>query len=702
MATVTTAAAFATALRSFRAGTLSRHDFLEQLRDRLAAGVSAGELVALLHLRESIDALGPAVHQAAVGLLLHAPNAQPRDSADDKVSAADGPIPPEEPTVVLEEAWHDAGLEAAPDELPPPALAGETLAGRYYLIELIGEGGMSRVYRAVDIEGAADDPYVAVKVLTRTGDEHATSLSRLQAQFDRLRDFVHPNIVRLIDCGRQGEIVFIVMEYVAGQSLYTRLQAAEVPSDPISIVRSIGDALIYAHEHAIVHGDLKPGNVMITDGENVKVIDFALSTWMARPAVTPRYASPQQMARQKPEPSDDLFALGCLSYELLTGRQPFVGVNGERSFKFPPAMAGLSPNQYLAISNALKLERRDRTPTVRQFIQEFTGSTRQPPRRSAAIWAGSVALIIALAGYYAYRERRAELAPAPLTRDTSVSPPATKQDAAGSRLLDCTDCPPLTVLPKGQFDQGFASSASLHEKPQHRVIIGYEVAVAVNDVTVDNFSRFIAATGRNMAGCDIYDGEWRHKSTADWREPGFTQGPGHPVVCVSWNDAVAYAQWLSTVTGHHYRLPSAAEWEYAARGGSAQDIPWGTDGQRACAQANVADQSAAERYPGWQVFACNDHFVNTSPVGSFSANPFGLNDTLGNVLQWTQDCWHTDYAGAPTDGSARDEERCSDRELRGGSWFSSPNYVRTSYRNHFASDYRTSSVGFRVVRDLDP
>jgi sulfatase modifying factor 1 len=102
------------------------------------------------------------------------------------------------------------------------------------------------------------------------------------------------------------------------------------------------------------------------------------------------------------------------------------------------------------------------------------------------------------------------------------------------------------------------------------------------------------------------------------------------------------------------------------------------------------------------VFACNDGFVQTSPVGSFKANSFGLNDMLGNVFQWTEDCWNADYKGAPIDGTARAEGNCAERELRGGSWFSTPNFVRANYRNHFAADYRTSSVGIRLARDIAP
>jgi formylglycine-generating enzyme len=225
--------------------------------------------------------------------------------------------------------------------------------------------------------------------------------------------------------------------------------------------------------------------------------------------------------------------------------------------------------------------------------------------------------------------------------------------------------------------------------------------MATNVVTVDEFGEFIAATGRDMQGCDTYDGEWKHRPKAGWKNPGFMQTGTHPVTCASWNDAKAYAQWLSTKTGHPYRLPSASEWEFAARAGGGAAQPWNPDGSGACVHANVPDESAAHRYPGWLVFACDDGYVYTAPVGSFKTNSFGLNDMLGNVFQWTEDCWHADYTGAPIDGSARTDGDCSEHELRGGSWFSSPPYVRANYRNHFAAGYRTSSVGIRVVRDIE-
>jgi formylglycine-generating enzyme len=319
------------------------------------------------------------------------------------------------------------------------------------------------------------------------------------------------------------------------------------------------------------------------------------------------------------------------------------------------------------------------------------------PAMPRAVWIGAAAIVLLATAIWSVVDRR----PSPALSTPVAATPA--PILPGTTIRDCPTCPALTVLPTGRFEQGSpaAENKSEFEKPAHWVMIAHPIALSTNAVTVDEFRAFAAATGRDMRGCDTYDGAWRHRTENSWENPGFVQAGSHPVTCTSWNDAKAYAAWLSVETGQRYRLPSASEWEYAARAGGAA-APWSAEGSDACASANVADQSAGHRYPGWAVFACNDGFVQTSPVGSFKANSFGLNDMLGNVFQWTEDCWNADYKGAPVDGAARSEGNCAERELRGGSWFSTPSFVRANYRNHFGTDYRTSSVGIRLARDISP
>ncbi|HEX4150968.1 MAG TPA: SUMF1/EgtB/PvdO family nonheme iron enzyme [Steroidobacteraceae bacterium] len=321
------------------------------------------------------------------------------------------------------------------------------------------------------------------------------------------------------------------------------------------------------------------------------------------------------------------------------------------------------------------------------------GDPRSPRAGRAARTIGWVVVTAALIGLVWLFWHHATVVPAEL--------PAAAVPSPGSVIRDCPTCPAMTVLPVGRFKQGSVDGPAF-EQPVHWVAIDRPIAMSTNPMTLRDFEQFITATRRDMQGCDTYDGEWKHQPDNSWEQPGFSQTGMHPVTCVSWEDAEAYAKWLSTKTGHRYRLPSAAEWEYAARAGGEAAQPWGTDAQSACTHANVADASAALHYPGWAVFPCDDGYVYTAPVGAFKANAFGLNDMLGNVLQWTEDCWHPNYAGAPVDGSAWSDGDCSQHELRGGSWFSAPSYVRADYRDHFPAGYRTSSAGIRLVRDLQP
>jgi formylglycine-generating enzyme required for sulfatase activity len=313
-------------------------------------------------------------------------------------------------------------------------------------------------------------------------------------------------------------------------------------------------------------------------------------------------------------------------------------------------------------------------------------------------WAGAALAVLAVVVWIFVRR-------APVSENVPAVVSASAAPQPGTVIRDCPTCPAVTIVPAGRFKQGSNrtdGTSAAFERPPHWVLLGRPFAISTNDVTVDEFRPFIAATGRDMRGCDTYEDRWRIRPDASWENPGFVQTGSHPVTCVSWEDAKAYAAWLSKATGHRYRLPSAAEWEYAARAGAEAVRPWNPDGSGACASANVADQHAARRYPGWAVFPCDDGYVYTAPVGSFKANAFGLNDMLGNVFQWTDDCWHADYTGVPTDGSSRTYGDCSERELRGGSWFTTPEFVRASYRNHFGLNYRASSVGIRLVRDIAP
>src|SRR5262249_39835381 len=177
--------------------------------------------------------------------------------------------------------------------------------------------------------------------------------------------------------------------------------------------------------------------------------------------------------------------------------------------------------------------------------------------------------------------------------------------------------------------------------------------------------------------------------------------PDHPVVCVSWDDARAYADWLSTKTGKPYRLLSESEFEYVARAGSTATFPWGASADDLCAHANSFDLTAKRAHPDWPSASCDDHYALTSPVGVFPANAFGLYDATGNVYQWTADCFiEGGYTGAPTDGSARTKDGCVARVIRGGSWLNGWRGLRAAMRDRDRQQDRYTNIGIRIAREL--
>ena len=256
------------------------------------------------------------------------------------------------------------------------------------------------------------------------------------------------------------------------------------------------------------------------------------------------------------------------------------------------------------------------------------------------------------------------------------------------------------------------------EGPLHRVTIGERFAVGVYEVTLEEFARFVSEMGGTGGDpCEEIDDTGvltDMRSYLSWRNPGFPQGEGHPVVCVSWKDARAYVDWLSGETGAEYRLLSESEWEWVARGGTEMSRYWGDSEGGQCRHANGTDRSAAYRYSILtrhdmvRVASCDDGYVNTSPVGNFEANGYGLHDVLGNVAEWVEDCWHDSYRGAPLDGSAwTSSGDCVARALRGGSWSVYPfnsgwaGYLRSADRSRRGPGHRASYIGFRVARTLD-
>ncbi|MCF8184044.1 MAG: SUMF1/EgtB/PvdO family nonheme iron enzyme [Polynucleobacter sp.] len=296
--------------------------------------------------------------------------------------------------------------------------------------------------------------------------------------------------------------------------------------------------------------------------------------------------------------------------------------------------------------------------------------------------------------------------PSPPARPAVVAAGGAAIPSAGTAIRDCQDCPTMVTVPGGEYVMGSGREEKLREPdemPPHRVRVAGPFAVGKFEVTRGEYAAFVRETNREHApGCHSLSGGRFHKEPeANWLRPGFEQKDDEPVVCVSWEDAEAYAAWLSRKTLKAYRLLSEAEWEYVARAGSQGRRHWTEVEQAAaCRYASIADSSAKAVLPGMSLFPCSDGVTHTAPVGKFPANAFGVHDMLGNAWEWVEDCWNVGYAGAPSTALPRLTGSCTERAFRGGAWNSNPITLRSAYRDRESKNERHDNLGFRVARSL--
>ncbi len=279
---------------------------------------------------------------------------------------------------------------------------------------------------------------------------------------------------------------------------------------------------------------------------------------------------------------------------------------------------------------------------------------------------------------------------------------------------DCKTCPEMVMIPQGSVYIGSSEDEIGRKKGERKRVkatIATSFAMAKNEVTLAQFRVFMEETkhksevplrdGEPLIGCNYYDGKsYGYVAEHNWDNPGYPQREDAPVVCVSWSDAKAYADWLTKKTGRVYRVPSTVEFEYASRAGSTAAWFWGTDPTKACEYANVGDRSFANAFPTRPTFPCEDGYVYTASVGKFKPNAFGLHDMVGNAWEWTNDCFHNDLSNAPLDGSsweANENDECIYRTPKGGSWISGISWGRAAVRSRDQAHYKSFMLGFRVA-----
>jgi formylglycine-generating enzyme required for sulfatase activity len=273
----------------------------------------------------------------------------------------------------------------------------------------------------------------------------------------------------------------------------------------------------------------------------------------------------------------------------------------------------------------------------------------------------------------------------------------------------------MVRIPAGDATFGSAAGALYQrpdEQPRRVLRIARPFAVSRHEITRGEYDAFVRATNYSVPGDCLTDrrklGDWQYDSATSYADPGFRQGDDQPVACVSFDDALAYVGWLNANSRGGYRLLTELEWEYVAAAGAVTLFPWGDEKEDACRYANGFDATALEKYRGvdtsgyplFDPLPCRDGWLNTSPVGAFAPNKFGVFDMIGNVSEWVADCYVASHESLGPDGMAEAPPgACGKRVAKGGSWGTLAHNLRTAERFPYAATHRDDSIGIRVACD---
>jgi formylglycine-generating enzyme required for sulfatase activity/serine/threonine protein kinase len=608
----------------------------------------------------------------------------------------------------------------------------EALAKDFALKEFFPEDLVVRQGSGVQFRGKRDSE-----------SDYRWSLRKFYDEARLLAQFSHPNIVSVRRVFQANNSAYMLLDFVEGSTLEKWLSALSGPpsQEKLDLVCSqLLGALELVHANRAYHLDISPDNIMIrADGVPI-LLDFGASRFEIKQhsrlvsalVVKQGYSAPEQYAASASQygPWTDIYAFAGTLYRAVAGRRPLESTLRQlRDSQTPAANIGLGRyrDRFLAaIDWGLKLPPQDRPQSVGEWRTRLeerpapaptrvsTGRSAmsrvsQSPvavpvgepsagRRGSIMLLGGVAvaaLLLGSAGTYLAMpwltqpagEQRAMSRPPISPGNTRPARCEGVTVAAGPQggsscaapgagrtawFKDCDTCPEMVVVPAGAFMMGSPEAEEARaadEGPQRRLMLAKPFALARFEVT---FEEWDACAG--AGGC-------RHKAD-DW---GWGRQK-RPVIDVSWTDAGEYAAWLSKSTGKSYRLPTEAEWEYAARAGTTTPFWWGS--MAATHRAN---------YDGTYtlgVASAGEYRERTTAVGTFEPNPWGLHDMHGNVGEWVEDCYAPNYAAKAAGPS------CA-RIVRGGSWTSHPRAVRAAYRTRADGGQRSASTGFRVARSLD-
>ncbi|MDE0154810.1 MAG: bifunctional serine/threonine-protein kinase/formylglycine-generating enzyme family protein [Gammaproteobacteria bacterium] len=597
-------------------------------------------------------------------------------------------------------------------------------------------------YLPNDLAVRGDNQSVLPKSTEDTPD-YEWGLTRFLSEAQTLARFDHRHIIKVHRFFRAHGTGYIVMEYAEGETLSDLLQrkGTLTEAELKQLLFPILDGLEVVHGADFLHRDIKPKNIVIRDDGSPVLIDFgsarqavAGKSRSVTAIVTPGYAPIEQYSAKGHQGIwTDIYGLGAVCYRCLTGEPPDDATERLREDPLIPATQrckGKAGKAFLeAIDRALRVDEGERPESVAEWREMLSNKIAAPAYRrieetekladqsslSAAEWQE-----ILLAGANRLIKERRKKGTAKSTTQPSSSPSQGRRDGPLSKLMlaglvgalvggaaywrfaevrqaaairtpvelktaaisgrelkalaeQAAMVGEMVSIPGGTFSMGDLSGEGItSEKPVHAVTIR-PFKLGKYEVTFEQWDACVADGGCN--GYSPHDGVYFGES-----------GRGNrPVLRVSWNEVQSFIDWLNNKTSGNFRLPTEAEWEYAARAGSTTKYSWGDD----------IGSNRANCHNDY----CGESWEFTAPVGSFPANAWGLHDMYGNVGELVQDCWKNSYEGAPTDGSAWMSGDCYLRVVRGNHWYSSPRYLRSAYRTSVDRTDRFDGVGFRLAQD---